>query len=358
MQGFDTDRRGEFDVVVVGAGVSGLAAARQLVEGGLSVVVLEARNRVGGRLLGKKGLDLGATWFWSNEPRVQRLVVELGLEVFPQYLEGDAMFQTATGVRRLEGNPIDVPSRRLAGGMGCLTRRLAEQLPETVIRLQQQVQEVRLEGDRVLVLSSDGEVTARHVILAVPPSLAVAHIKFTPSLPERHKSLAERTPVWMGAMTKVVAQFAEPFWRRAGLAGAAISHSGPIREIHDMSGPSAAPAALFGFAPPRDGGRPISKAEILEQLVAIFGPEAGDPLELLIQDWRSEPHTSPPGVENLTAFELFGHPLYSEPLDAGGLGRLHWASTETSSDFAGHIEGALSAAARAAQAILQSVSPV
>ncbi|MFI9843623.1 FAD-dependent oxidoreductase [Nonomuraea sp. NPDC051941] len=54
----------------------------------------------------------------------------------------------------------------------------------------------------------------------------------------------------------------------------------------------------------------------------------------------------------MTDYDLFGHPLYQRPALAG---RLHWASTETATDHAGHVEGALLAgerAARAARAVL------
>jgi monoamine oxidase len=54
-------------------------------------------------------------------------------------------------------------------------------------------------------------------------------------------------------------------------------------------------------------------------------------------------------VQQLADYWLLGHPLYQRPtLD----GRLHWASTETATDHAGHIEGALAAGERAAQAVL------
>jgi hypothetical protein len=53
----------------------------------------------------------------------------------------------------------------------------------------------------------------------------------------------------MSDTVKVVARSKEPFWRKAGLAGAALSHVGPFCEFHDHSGPHAGQPALFAFAP-------------------------------------------------------------------------------------------------------------
>ena len=112
-------------------------------------------------------------------------------------------------------------------------------------------------------------------------------------LPDEIARLAARTPVWMGAMTKVVAVYDHAFWREEGLAGAAFSHSGPMREVHDMSGPDGQPAALFGFAP--SGPTALTRVAIVDQLGALFGDRARDPLALHINDWQSEQWTSPDG---------------------------------------------------------------
>ena len=194
----------------------------------------------------------------------------------------------------------------------------------------------------------DGTTAAQHVVLALPPALAMHRIAFEPGLPERIASLAAATPVWMGAMAKVVVRYEHAFWRDIGLAGSAISHLGPMREIHDMSGPDGSPAALFGFVP-LTGASPLPDDQaVVDQLTELFGPGAASPLEITIKDWRTDPDTSPPGVGALQAYQTYGHPLFQEPAWDG---RLHWASTETATDAPGHIEGALAAAERAVTAI-------
>jgi monoamine oxidase len=127
-----------------------------------------------------------------------------------------------------------------------------------------------------------------------------------------------------------------------------------MREMHDMSGPDGVSAALFGFVPPGSvGALTVSESAIHNQLRSLLGDEAPAPTRILVQDWRNEALTSPPGVEGLQGYETFGHPLYATPFLGG---RAHWASTETAAAFPGHIEGALVAATRAADAVQFSAS--
>jgi monoamine oxidase len=83
----------EADVVVVGAGLAGLTAARDLIAGGHSVIVLEARDRVGGRVVGQPIADghvaeMGAQWAGPTQDRILALAADLGVTTFPTYDDG------------------------------------------------------------------------------------------------------------------------------------------------------------------------------------------------------------------------------------------------------------------------------
>jgi len=348
------------DAIVVGAGVAGLTAARALAESGRTIVVLEARDRVGGRLLSVAGedgaVDLGATWYWANEPRVRALISEMRMATHEQYIFGDALYQDSRGVHRLAGNPIEGPAWRVAEGMQELAAAMARTLPSGTVHLNSPVSRIRVDDEDLMVEYENGSRRAAHVVLALPPALAAACLEFEPQLPDDLVRIASDTPVWMGAMTKVVMSYERAFWRDRGLAGAVMSHVGPMREIHDMSGPDGTRPALFGFVPPTHPGSPtVTRDQVLEQLRLLFGVDAPVPTEVLIRDWRAERYTSPDAVESLGAYETYGHPVYGRAaLD----GRLHWASTETAGEAPGHIEGAIAAGTRAASAVLAHVGIV
>jgi monoamine oxidase len=100
----------ETDVAVVGAGFAGLVAARRLVEADVDVVVLEARDRVGGRVLNAplgdgKVVEVGGTFLGPTQDRAYALVAELGLETFPVFDAGLHLVEMEGRVKRYRRTP-------------------------------------------------------------------------------------------------------------------------------------------------------------------------------------------------------------------------------------------------------------
>lgn len=322
-----------------------------------SVLVLEARDRVGGRArsVHVRGgwVDLGATWFWHNEPLVRGYVERFDVPVFPQHLEGDAILESVREHRqRLSGNPIDGPAFRFALGAEYLAGCIAAGLPAGAIRLDESVTAIETTEAGAQVTSRRCSYAADHVVAAVPPALLTEQIAFVPEFPSHLRELAETTAVWMGGVIKAVAVYERPHWREQGLAGAAVSYTGPFREFHDHSGPGGHPAAIFAFASSEslaslDGGQ-VEDA-FRSQLRSLFGEAAAEPREVVLIDWRLEGYTSPRFPAPRVDTAGYGAPDLREPLH----GRIFLASTETAPGYAGHIEGALLAGRDAAQRILE-----
>jgi len=349
------------DILIVGGGISGLTASWQLQNAGLKVCLIEARERVGGRILtqGDAFCDMGPSWFWPDQPLVSSLLDKFKIPSFKQFIEGKVLWQDAQGL--VQEYPMDSPmagALRIQCGVGALTQNIAAEISAENILLGHVLKGLQIHEDGLLaeVQGPEGllEIFSRQIALAIPPRLAGA-IAYSSALPKKTQQLLESTPTWMAGHAKFFVLYDEPFWREQGLCGTTMSQRGPLAEIHDASPNIGEGYSLFGFVGLDAKTRArVGEAELLgmatEQLVSIYGEQARNYSEVFLQDWSMEVFTAGPRDQE----PQMHHPQYGlDPeLGAGWAERLKFISSESSFTNGGLIEGALEAGLSYAQGII------
>jgi monoamine oxidase len=126
----------EADVCIVGAGLAGLTAARRLSQAGRSVVVLEARDRVGGRVWTKTSrdgvpVDMGGCFVGPHHDRMLALAKEMGVTTFKTFVDGDNVLATGGKVRRYRGDIPRISPVALLSAAQAITRMnaMAKKVP-------------------------------------------------------------------------------------------------------------------------------------------------------------------------------------------------------------------------------------
>jgi len=449
------ERRVETDVCVIGAGYAGLTAARRLVQGGRSVVVVEARDRVGGRVWTRRSesgaaLDIGGTFVGPDQDRLHALAKEMGVALYRTYCEGDAILATGGKIRRYPSDktprinplallsagqaiarldamakkvPVDAPwdapkaatwdarsarswlsprnvpvreardlleatlralfccdlsevsllnvlflirsgdglvhfmsieggyqENQVDGGAQEIAIRIAAELGDSVV-LDTPVVTVRDRGGALEVGARGLTVTARDVVITIPPSLA-SHLEFDPPLPADRALLLHQLPA--GTEIKAVAVYDEPFWRSDGLAGASVAMDDLFEVTLDVSPRSGEPG-MMSLYPAGPKARRLAamtpddrRATAIDTLRRRFGPKASAPSEYVDQNWAEQEWSRGCSMAHFGPGVLT---QYGRLLRAPH-GRIHWAGTETASVSHGAIDGAIRSGERVAAEVI------
>ncbi len=353
-------------VLVIGGGLSGLTAARALQRAGIGFQLIEARDRLGGRILsvdasgnGAGPFDLGPSWFWpGTQTGFGQFVQAMGVSDFPQADAGVLLFQRGQrAVERYPGMRQEPPSMRMGGGTAALIAALARDLPPGAIRLNTRATHLTLTATGVDVRTDSDCLSAPQVLLAMPPRLVAAQMAFDPPLPTSVIRLWQGTPTWMAPHAKFVAVYDHAFWRVAGLSGSARSQTGPLVEIHDATTMEGHPA-LFGFvgvpagARARAGDAAVSAA-CVQQLGQLFGPTATRPKATLYKDWATDPLTAT--SDDLTA-GAHPSPIRHPWVEGAWQDTLTLIGSETSRTEPGYLAGAHEAAERGVAVLLTRIA--
>lgn len=354
------------DVLIVGAGLSGLALATKLINRGIDARVIEARERSGGRMfsvassiksIDAVNFDMGPSWVWPGQPQIETLLKSLNIDVFEQYSRGKLVYEDEFGlVRRDYDYSTMAGSLRVDGGMSAIIDRLKNNLADSSVLESHRLVNIKTTGDKITATVETSRDSigfeAKKIVLCVPPRLIATNIGFEPALAADVIQSLKSIPTWMAGHAKLTAIYDKPFWRDMGLSGDAISRQGPLMEIHDACPKDLGCGALFGFvgvpafSPEREPSVLIENA--IHQLEKLFGPQAANPVDVLFQDWALEQFTA------TRADALSGHhPNYglSDNIMALAARDIYFSSTESSSLSGGFIEGALEAAENTARVI-------
>lgn len=318
------------DVIVIGAGISGLAAAHSLKENGYQVLVLEARNRVGGRIWTdystETPMDLGASWIhgidYGNPVRFLAEKYDLA------HSDNSAFFR---GFDQFLGH--------LVNGLN--------------IQLNQIVHHVRHNDKGVKIATYNNVYQAKHAVVTLPLGvLKKGQIAFQPALPARKQQAIKS--LGTGVLNKLYLQFPSVYWEKEAGSILVNNELAPFRDFLNLYKYTKQPVLLSSFSSAFEKElESWSDDQITDAAMSLLTEQYGSaipaPLSSKITRWGSDPfahgsyslHDTESSSEDMVAL--------SETVDD----RLFFAGEATNPDDYASVQGAYLSGIREAEKIMQ-----
>jgi monoamine oxidase len=368
------------DVVVVGAGLAGLAAARRLVDAGAAVVVLEARDRVGGRTLTVRAadgtpIDHGGQWIGPTQHRIAALAERLGVTTYPSYERGlhtefregrahrydgpfpgdnDPISAVAMGqaIRELDAMAATVPLEAPWTAEQALV--WDSQTVETWLQARVPAGQARTwlrEAVRGTLAAEARDLSLLHALFVIRSAGGIALLLAT-------AGGAQERRFHQGAQA-ISIRLAESLGDRVVLgAPAQVVRHGDGRVVVEAEGRAVAAGRAILAVPPAIAGRIGYRPAMpgwRNQLTQRVPMGSVIKVHALYEEpfWRRE------GLSGFVVSDSGPvRVVYDNSPEDGSpgvlVGRLHWAGTETATAWTAYMEGAVQSGQRAADEVLAS----
>lgn len=260
------------------------------------------------------------------------------------------------GVMRLASVKDGAQEQKVVGGTQQLSEGMVKHLKGRV-HLSSPVVSVEQSKDKVLVKDINGQqYQGKYVVSSVPPAL-LNRITFSPPLPDLKLQLIQRMP--MGSIIKTFMFYDRAFWREKQLSGMIMSDFGPVTFCVDDTKPDGSHPCIMGFVLSNKARDLVEMSEterksvLCQYYAKAFKMDAFmQPSDYIEKNWMEEEFSGgcylsvmPPGV--LTKFGR----MLRKPV-----GHVHFAGTETATEWMGYMDGALQSGDRAAKEILDKLA--
>ena len=346
------------DVIIIGAGLSGLSVAYYLKKQNINSKVLEAQNRLGGRIetiygVNNTPMEMGATWFGNQHQNLIQFLNEIGITYFKQHDEGIALFETMSfeAPQQYYVPAAEAPVYRVKDGTYSIINALHQFIGAENVLLQQTVIDVVDNTDHIVVICNNGiEYQCKKLVIAIPPQVLINSVRFIPILPTTLTQVMMQVQTWMSGSIKFSIEYKSPFWRKKGFSGSVYSQSGIAPEIYDHTNFEENKFAIKGFL----NGSAVKysyqerQQKVVAQLTKYWGEECHDFISYHDKIWddkfiKSENEQFlPPHNNNGDA--LFNNAYMNN--------KLFFTVTETSKLFGGYMDGAINSAKTTVKAML------